>query len=409
MSAANDPVWGAIPLNRHQRRALASEGAPVNDAVPAKPPLDLIWFEEIEPALDANDFVQGVLTTQGAAVVYGDSNAGKTFWTTDLALHVASGREWNGRRVEFGGVVYCVLEGGVGFRNRVAAWRKAQNLDDTFIPFAAIASQLNLLDPEADTQRLIDAIQAAIEHMGCPVKLIVIDTLSRAMAGGNENAPEDMGALVQNMDRIRQDTGAAVLFVHHSGKDAAKGARGHSLLRAAIDTEIEVVDLDGAKTATVVKQRELKKGDVFSFTLSVTELGRNRHDEPVTTCLVVHSQSAASASPVRTLPNGDPKRALGVLVNLVAQEGKGGCVGVPSSVLSVPEKWWRERFYSEVKPGAEIKAKEKAFRRAADSLVDQRLVGMANNRVWIVSYEQNRSSSQQETWMETKGGDNGDI
>ncbi len=49
-----------------------------------------------------------------------------------------------------------------------------------------------------------------------------------------------MGALVRCMDLIRQETGACVLFVHHSGKDAAKGARGHSLLRAAIDTEIEV-------------------------------------------------------------------------------------------------------------------------------------------------------------------------
>ena len=30
------------------------------------------------------------------------------------------------------------------------------------------------------------------------------------------------------------------MLVHHTGKDTAKGARGHSLLRAATDTEIEV-------------------------------------------------------------------------------------------------------------------------------------------------------------------------
>ena len=86
-------------------------------------------FDDIEPVLDANDFVQGVLMEGSAAVTYGESNAGKTFWTTDLALHVAAGKEWNGRRVEQGGVVYCVLERGIGFRNRVAGWRSAHGVD----------------------------------------------------------------------------------------------------------------------------------------------------------------------------------------------------------------------------------------------------------------------------------------
>jgi hypothetical protein len=73
-----------------------------------------------------------------------------------------------------------------------------------------------------------------------PIRLVVVDTLSRAMAGGNENAPDDMSAFIRNIDRIRQETGAHVLIVHHCGKDAAKGARGHSCLRAATDTKIEL-------------------------------------------------------------------------------------------------------------------------------------------------------------------------
>ena len=44
-----------------------------------------------------------------------------------------------------------------------------------------------------------------------------------------------MGALVKHFDKIRQATGAHVMVVHHSGKDAARGARGHSLLRAATE------------------------------------------------------------------------------------------------------------------------------------------------------------------------------
>jgi len=265
---------------------------PAGDPAP-EAALPLLWFDEIEPVLDAKDFVQGVLTEGGAAVVYGESNGGKTFWTTDLALHVAAGKEWNGRRVDQGGVVYCVLEGGHGFRNRVSAWRRA-HAPEGGLPFAAIPSAINLLDPDADTERLINTIKAAQARIGRPVKLVVIDTLSRALAGGNENAPDDMGALVMNMDRVRAETGACVLFVHHSGKDAAKGARGHSSLRAAIDSEFEVVaDADtDARSATVVKQRDMPKGAVFGFRLEQITLGFNQHGEPVTTC-TVQSQMAS--------------------------------------------------------------------------------------------------------------------
>jgi hypothetical protein len=281
----------------------AHDGAGVNgralvdNLVYVKGQLPLFWFHEIKPMLDVKDFVQGVLIEGSGAVVYGESNAGKTFWTTDLALHVAAGKEWNGRRIQQGGVVYCVLEGGAGFCNRVSAWRDAHEVLDANFPFAVIPAALNLLDPEADTPRLITAIKQAAMVCSVPVKLVVIDTLSRAMAGGNENAPDDMGALVRNMDKIRQECRVCVLFVHHSGKDAARGARGHSLLRAAIDTEIEVRadDATGQKSALVAKQRELKKGDVFGFTLDVVKLGENRYGEDVTTCIVANGKGGTPA------------------------------------------------------------------------------------------------------------------
>src|SRR4051812_18886432 len=70
--------------------------------------------------------------------------------------------------------------------------------------------------------------------------MVVIDTLFRALAGGNENACEDMGTVVANADRIRAATGACVLMIHQCGKDAVRGMRGHSSLKAATDSEIEV-------------------------------------------------------------------------------------------------------------------------------------------------------------------------
>jgi len=355
----------------------------------AKGDLPLLWFDDIEPMLDAKDFVQGLLMEAGAVVVYGESNAGKTFWATDLALHVSAGLRWCDKRVEQGGVVYCVLEGGIGFRNRVAAWKEERGLAGQKVPFVAIPAGLNLLDPEADTPRLVAAIKVAQALIEVPIRLVVIDTLSRAMAGGNENASEDMGALVQNMDTIRAETGACVMFIHHSGKDQAKGARGHSSLRAAVDTEIEVVAGEGAaKAATVVKQREMKKGYVFGFTLRVVELGTNRHGEAVTTCLVDYSpddQAAGAAPDSQQRLIGHNKRALDVLTALIAATGRTGDVGVPSGCAAVPEKWWRDRFYDGVMPGATAEAKTKAFSRVTQYLIAEQVVGTHGGRVWIVS------------------------
>lgn len=348
--------------------------------------LPLIWFDQIETVLDAKDFVQGVLVEEGSAVVYGESNAGKTFWTTDLALHVAAGKEWNGRRVERGGVIYCVLEGGAGFRNRVAAWRTANSLTD--IPFAAIPVSLNLLDPEADTQKLIDAIRGAQEKIGMQVKLVVVDTLSRAMAGGNENAPDDMGALVRNMDRIRSETGACLLFVHHSGKDQAKGARGHSLLRAAIDTEVEVVASETEdKAATVVKQRELKKGDVFGFTLKVVELGKNRHGEDVTTCLVI-PRDAGQMGHIGTKRKArlSPGAALGVRALGIAMSKKGALLPpvseYPSNTVAVSSTEWRAEYY-QLKDGS-ADANKHAFSRAETEMLASNIITARNGLVWFV-------------------------
>lgn len=348
----------------------------------ATPPLPVIRFDQIEPCLDAADFVQGILTRQSAIVIYGESNSGKTFWTTDLALHIAAGLPWNGRRVEQGAVVYCVLEGGVGFKNRVAAWRRHHGLEDASIPFVAIPAGLNLLDPEADTPRLIETINAVAADLGVPVVLVVIDTLSRALAGGNENAPDDMGALVTNMDTIRSSTGAATAFVHHSGKDAARGARGHSLLRAAIDTEIEVTapeDTDQRKVE-IVKQRDLPKGGSFGFRLDLVELGRNRHSEPVTSCIPIHLDAAPTT---RGRLKGDAAVAYDILNDAIAEHGQTH-PDSPPGTPSVPVDWWRDRFYDRAKAGASQDTKQKAFRRAADTLIGMHRIATHAERVWVV-------------------------
>ncbi len=350
------------------------------------PPFPVEMFADVAPVLQSREIVEGLLTAQTGAVVYGASNAGKSFLTMDLALHVAAGIPWHGRRVERGGVLYLALEGGDGVRNRVAAWRQHDGMEGESVPFALVACPVNLLDPDADAPRLVVTVLHVAKLCGLGFVLVVVDTLARAFAAGNENASEDMGRLIGTMDAIRDATGAAVLFIHHSGKDEAKGARGHSSLRAAIDTEIEVKanDETGARTAAVVKQRDMQKSDPIAFRLRVVELGTNQHGKPVTSCVVEPDEpDTAGQSPVSRMSPGQ-RQAYDVLCDAMAEAGTLGAPSVPDGIPSVPENYWRDQFYSRAKPGASRDTKQKAFRRAADELTQRRIVATARGRVWIV-------------------------
>lgn len=366
-----------------------NQGQQERKAKPAKPvtPLPLTWFEDAAPNLDAIDFVEDTLTEGGMSVAYGESNSGKTFFASDLAMHVALGRAWRGKEVDQGGVIYLALEGGHGIRNRIAAFRAHYGLDDAIIPFAFTTTAVNLLNPDADRADVIETIRQAKKRIEMPVRLVVVDTLSRAMAGGNENAPDDMGALVSNGDAIRSETDAHLMWIHHSGKDAAKGARGHSLLRAATDTEIEIINDEGRRTARITKQRDLECSGDWSFTLKTVDLGTNRRGKPVTSCVVETGdmETSGDMSPGRkrtSIPKGQATVAYRVLCDLLAQSGEPGH-GAPDGVFSVPEEWWRERFYDRALPGADRKSREKAFRRAADALIECRAIACSKGRVWL--------------------------
>lgn len=280
--------------------------------------LEYVWAADVDPILVAWCLVKGVISAGSLVVIFGESNSGKTFFVLDMALAIASKREWCGHRTAGGLVVYIAGEGQQGIRNRVSA-NLQRGLITKAIPFAIITRAADLLSPAGDIEDLIKLIREAESACGETCTLIVIDTLARAMPGGNENEAADMGGLIATADRLRHEIKATCIFIHHAGKDASKGARGHSSLRAAVDTEILVEGTDGARTATVVKQRDLPSGEVFPFELEQVVLGHDEDGDPVSSCIVKH-QTGASAP--RKQPAGKWQKAL--LRALEARQRDGG-------------------------------------------------------------------------------------
>jgi putative DNA primase/helicase len=213
-----------------------------------------------------------VLPVDAFGVVYGPSGSYKSFVGMDLSACVASGMKWHGNDTDNPGhVIYVGAEGATGLHLRKKAWeirygKKLTNL-------AILGTAVTINDP-IQCQIFESLCLDAAEAIGEPIKLIVIDTLARSFAG-EENSATDMGAFVRACDKIRAATGATVLVVHHSGKDADKGARGSSALRAACDFEYKVVS--PGKKVTKLSCTKAKDSDPFddmTFKLNVVEIGR---------------------------------------------------------------------------------------------------------------------------------------
>ena len=246
------------------------------------PRLKLIPWSEMHLLPKREALIEGLLDRGSMALVYGASGSGKTFFALDLSAHVALNWEWRGKAVNQGSVVYIAAEGGLGLEERLTAFRQHHETDAKGVPLYVIPEPIDLCRSPGDTKLLLERLSGLAD-----IVLIVIDTLSRAMSGGNENSSDDMGAFVRYCDQLRMATGASVLIIHHAGKDDSRGARGHSLLKAAADTEIEVTssEASGLHTATVTKQRDYRGGEALAFRLEQIELTDR------TACVLVPSEA----------------------------------------------------------------------------------------------------------------------
>src|SRR5262245_58944472 len=106
----------------------------------------LIPFNDITVGSDRAYLVKGIIPYGGLVVVWGPPKCGKSFWTFDLMMHVALGRDYRGHRVQQGPVIYLALEGGRGFQARIEAFRQ-QFLPEHqhLVPLSLITDAVNLV------------------------------------------------------------------------------------------------------------------------------------------------------------------------------------------------------------------------------------------------------------------------
>lgn len=172
---------------------------------------------------------------QSLGFIYGEPGSFKSFLILDAALHLAAGdREWNGDELvmpEDAVVVYLAAEGSFGFRARIKAWlkRNGRSLDELSGRFKMIERTINFMEA-GDVAKLIRTVRTVVGRRPC---LVVVDTVSRALPGADENLQKDMTLFVRACDALKEAFRCAVVGVHHAGKSG--DMRGSTVLRGAGD------------------------------------------------------------------------------------------------------------------------------------------------------------------------------
>lgn len=289
--------------------------SPAGEAGQQKPEMRFAPIQAAQYARTKRDnrwFVYGVLPQSEMVTIYGESGAGKTFFTLDLVAHVAGGREWRGKRVRRGRVLYVAAEGAGGVADRLKAYSDYHGIDLADLDLHIIGDQPNLLE-KADVRDLVKAAQSLKG-----VDLIVLDTLAQVTPGASENSSEDMGRAISHCKTLRKFTGATIMLVGHSGKDGSKGLRGWSGLKGAMDAMIEVTRTDAYRGATVTKLKDgVGEGTEYLFDFATVDMEDDdffeEYGERLTSLAVVPlTKDEAALLDAAKAAQGDPSKAQAV-------------------------------------------------------------------------------------------------
>lgn len=349
-------------------------------------------IKEVRDAPVQLDLVRGLFPAGPSIVlVYGESSVGKSFWVSSVAFAVALAERWNNRRTRQTGVVYISSEGRMGLR--IQAYEKAHGVSLDDAPFRLLETGLDLSDA---SWRDIDLLIEAVQELGIPVGVLVIDTLARNFGGGDPDKSGDMSTFVEACGRFARAFDAVVIAVHHPGKDTTKGPRNSYALTAGVDAQIVIKAEGDVRLVEVQKQRDGKTETAEAFRLDVIDLGPHPDpeadaDERLTSCVAVPcSADGASSAGKPGRMSGDAQVALDALSEVIGTDGERlpASSTIPCSVVAVRIAQWRRQF--DLRTGGDgsdaersSEALRKAFARAKQQLLKAGRIQISDPMVWL--------------------------
>ncbi len=304
--------------------------APNDDAAKAAPDPDAIrlqdWTDVAELPM-VRWQVRRLLPERSMILLAGDTMMGKSFVAIDLAMRLVHGKLFFDGKVKPCSVLYLCGEGQQGLAARLRLWRDRHNVNEADAEgrFCLISNRIPELSPRSvrDLRKLLAAI---VDEKGHAPGLVIVDTLSQALEG-DENDAAVTAPVLRALARLRDEFGCSVLIIHHTVKRDQKQAfdrdgnerwfpitlnqvRGSGAITRNIDTVL------GVQTARddrhvfeliTLKQKDGALADPIRFQRLVAPTGRGDEDgQPETSCILV--PAAASRVGVASDKTPDEKQ-----------------------------------------------------------------------------------------------------
>jgi hypothetical protein len=357
--------------------------------------------------------IQGVIPQRSFVALYAPPASFKSFVALDIAECIATGRQFLGHEIaKQGAVLYIAGEGHGGIGTRIKALKTHHNTPKG-APVYFLRRQVNLRSSQTDLKDLVNAIDELKAIHEIEFKMIIIDTLARAFGGGNENASEDMGAFITAAGAIQGKYECSLLVVHHAGKDATKGLRGHSSLLGAVDTELEIIRIEGAQPPKgilhISKQKDGEDGQRIGFKMvEVTTGSSGVIDFEGTSSLAVEADEEMDTDrpnqatpPNRTGAGMNQRLALSCLHDAIKKYGEMQVVdGMRNKCIKIDQ--WRDEFKKRMGSDVMPDTLKKAWYRVKADLADSQKVIIYGDLCWAVYADDDDAKSSNSVVVQIK-------
>jgi len=179
------------------------------------PPILDFWDQMQDPPQLSPELIGGILREGNKMIITGESKAGKTCLSQELAVCIAEGKPWLGKfKCEQGKVLYMNLEveeASLFYRFKTIyeanSWKIGENAHNIH-PW-------NLRGKALPLDKLADKVIRRCR--GQNYKLIILDPLYKVQQG-DENSAEAISTFCNALDKIAHETGAAIVYDHHHPK-----------------------------------------------------------------------------------------------------------------------------------------------------------------------------------------------
>ena len=179
----------------------------------------LDFFDQlIEPPQLSPELIGGILREGNKMIITGESKAGKTCLSQEIAVCIAEGKPWLGKfPCQQGKVLYINLEveeASLFYRFKsiydANGWEFGENCHNI--------KPWNLRGFAVPLEKLAAKVIRRCKNTG-PYKAIILDPLYKVQQG-DENSAEAIAAFCNALDKIAHETGAAIIYDHHHPKGA---------------------------------------------------------------------------------------------------------------------------------------------------------------------------------------------